>query len=96
MSVYAAITGGILTFVFRTHNIMWQPLAFLVFLTSVGFLINYRWRKTFEHNQGLIKRAASDLGLDAEVDVECKWGLIRTRNLFPLFYIGVLVLLLYL
>lgn len=96
MSVYAAITGGILTYIFKTQSAGWQPLVFLLVLTIVGLSINYRWAQVFEHHRKLIKSTASALGMTAEVDVPYKCRLLRTRILFPLFYCIILVILLYL
>jgi len=99
MSVYAAITGAMLTYLFTADMMRLWPLIFLIFLTAVGLLLNIRWMQAFEHHRRLVKETASKIGVTAEVDVPAKhiWKILRTRYLFPSFYciilIGLIVLL---
>jgi len=100
MSVYAAIIGGVLSFTFAdgVHEI-W-PLAFLIFLTCTGLILNIRWMQSFEHHRRMVKKAAAKLNIEADIDVPAGniWRILRTRNLFPSFYIitliGLIILLL--
>ncbi len=93
MSVYAAITGGMLTYIFTSDTIQLWPLSFLIFLTFVGLLLNLRWIQAFEHHRRMTKETASKLGITAEVDVPARhiWRILRTRFLFPSFYFIILV-----
>ena len=98
MSAYAAITGGVLTFVFLNDVVKWQPIVFLVILTGIGYLINKRWIDVFEHYRCLIKETGKELGVEAKVDIQ-SYKFLRIRFLFLLFYaimfLGLIALLVY-
>jgi hypothetical protein len=98
MSVYAAVTGVMLGLIFRT-DIPIDPTGktwlyiFLIALTNIGFLINIRWMQAFEHHQSQIKKEGSKLKIDPHIDVPHKgiFNIFRTKYLFPLFYLIILI-----
>ena len=93
MSVYAAITGGILAYLSTAGSSELWPLYFLMVFTLIGFLLNCRWKHAFEHHQKCIKDTASRLGITADIDIPANhiWKVIKTRYLFLSFYAIVFV-----
>ncbi|MFC1592543.1 hypothetical protein ACFL4C_00815 [Candidatus Omnitrophota bacterium] len=93
MSVYAVIVGGLLAYISTADTSELWPLYFLIILTLIGFLLNCRWKDAFEHHQRGVKKTAAKLGIPADIDVprKCIWKIIRTKYLFPSFYVIVFV-----
>jgi len=94
MSVYAAIVGGIVAYVFGKEASDWKPLVFVLVLTVVGLLINIRWSQAYEHHRKEIKNTAKQLGICANVVVPWKFRFLRTGYLFPTFYGLIVVMIL--
>jgi uncharacterized membrane protein len=93
MSVYAAITGGILTYMSASDAAGLWPICFLIALTLVGLCLTIRWKQAFEHHRNKIEETAKSLNMAADVDVQARhvWKMLRTRYLFSSFYFIVLV-----
>ena len=91
MSVYAAITGGMLAYIFTGDAKEWWPLSFLIFLTLVGFSLTLRWKQAFEHHQNQVEKTAKKLRITANVKIPVKCKILRTRYLFPSFYAVIFV-----
>jgi len=97
-SIYAAIVGGVLAYISVGGMVELWPLYFLMALTLVGLGLTARWTYAFEYHRRKIKETASALGINAAVDIpaKCIFTILRTKYLFPLFYVVVLVGLIFL
>lgn len=58
MSIYAAITGGVLAFTAQTGFELTWPLYFLVMLTFFGFFHTIRWIYAFECHRAKVNEIA--------------------------------------
>ena len=98
MSVYAAITGGMLVYIFTGDVRELWPLFFLIFLTLVGFFLTLRWKQAFEHHQVQVEKTADKLGVTVNLKIPANrfWNIFRTRYLFIHFYsivfVGLIIL----
>ncbi len=97
MSVYATITGGVLAYISGTATMraLW-PLYFLIVFSLVGLFLTIRWTQAFQYHRKCVEITAQDLGLDVDLEIPTKhvFKILRTRYLFPLFYLFVFVALL--
>lgn len=93
MSVYAAIAGGMLTYMSASGAAGLWPICFLIALTLVGLCLTIRWKQAFDHHRSKIEETARSLHMAADVNVLARhvWKILRTRYLFPSFYFIVLV-----
>ncbi len=107
MSVYAAITGGVLAFIahgeletLKQLTTLW-PFYFLIGLTFFGFFHTIRWTYAFECHRERVNSFAriiwSNSGIDPTMNIPAmELGkfkqAFRTRYWFPLFYFLILVL----
>lgn len=108
MSVYAAITGGVLALMAQRSLEPPWPLYFLIVLTFLGFSLTIRWTYAFEKHRKSVDTIINKLGLSkvqvsgtSEVNLTMdipemklwKFSVIfRARYLFPFFYFVVLIL----
>lgn len=69
MSVYAAITGGMFTFMAYLASQAWWSLLFLVWFAFVGFFLTIRWTYAFECHRKKVNKLARVLWLESRVEV---------------------------
>ncbi len=68
MSVYAAITGGMLAYIFtNTNDTKELPLLFLIVLTFAGFILTSRWTYVFEFHREEVNALAVKLDFESSV-----------------------------
>jgi hypothetical protein len=93
MSVYAAITGGMLAYIFTSEVKDLWPFYFLILLTLIGLLLNFRWKQAFEHHQEEAEAVANRLGAPVNLNIPANWfwKIFGTRFLFLYFYALILI-----